>query len=100
MFSATPKARRTDPALPEGRVLLCLIGRSQRSPADFQGFYLIVQLGSSVSLTLTLGDKTGAAENPRPPDPHHRPKQGPPNIERMHGDPLRLLPEEVTTTPP
>ena len=45
--------------------------------------------------------ETGAAEHPRlPPDPHHRPKQGPPNTERMQGDPPRLLPEDVTVTPP
>ena len=29
-----------------------------------------------------------------------RPKQGPPNTERMQGDPPRLLPEDVTVTPP
>jgi hypothetical protein len=63
--------------------------------------------------------KTGAAVHPRSPPLHtpeitavgskpwrsvasqcHHPKQGPPNTERMHGDPPRLLPEDVTTTPP
>ena len=30
----------------------------------------------------------------------YRLTQGPPNTDRMHGDPPRLFPEDVTLTPP
>lgn len=56
---------------------------------------------SNCSSNQTLAFETGVAEYPRlPPAPHHRPKQGPPNTERMQGDPPRLLPEDVTVIPP